>query len=197
MIPEPHLLLKLFVAWPVIFFVYFVSCEFAHFFLSRFNNNFADIPWFSAVWLMMYETDMLKDNLNALESVVVWFATPERVFYHALSRIVRALVTPLLQLALGILVKRMFGLNKATSIYSQPSQLALLRRYINSHTLSKSALRSAFSILGTHYEVVSVRYPSRTIDTSSSHSPYQIVYRAMGAKIGRRVRFAIYCLLVS
>jgi hypothetical protein len=110
---------------------------------------------------------------------------------------VRALVTPLLQLALGILVKRMFGLNKATSIYSQPSQLALLRRYINSHTLSKSALRSAFSILGTHYEVVSVRYPSRTIDTSSSHSPYQIVYRAMGAKIGRRVRFAIYCLLVS
>ncbi|KAJ7732272.1 acetyl-CoA synthetase-like protein [Mycena olivaceomarginata] len=163
MIPEPHLLLKLFVAWPVIFFVYFVSY----------------IPWFSAVWLMMYETDMLKDNLNALESVVVWFATPERVSYHALSRIVRALVTPLLQLALGILVKRMFGLNKATSIYSQPSQLALLRRYINSHTLSKSALRSAFSILGTHYEVVS------------------IVYRAMGAKIGRRVYWpgsGIFCL---
>ncbi|KAJ7870970.1 acetyl-CoA synthetase-like protein [Mycena olivaceomarginata] len=163
MIPEPNLLLKLFVAWPVILFVYFVSY----------------IPWFSAVWLMMYETDILKDNLNALESVVVWFATPQRVSYHALSRIVRALVTPLLQLALGILVKRMFGLNKATSIFSQPSQLALLRRYINSHTLSKSALRSAFSILGTHYEVVS------------------IVYRAMGAKIGRRVYWpgsGIFCL---
>ncbi|KAJ7455806.1 acetyl-CoA synthetase-like protein [Mycena latifolia] len=163
MIPEPHLALKLFVAWPVIFFVYFISY----------------IPWFTAVWLMIYETDILKESLNALESVVDWFATPERIAYHALSRIVRALLTPLLQVALGILVKRAFGLNQETSVYSQPTQIALLRRYINSHTLSKSALKTAFSILGTHYEVVS------------------IVYRAMGAKIGKRVYWpgsGIYCL---
>ncbi|KAF7353576.1 Peroxisomal-coenzyme a synthetase [Mycena sanguinolenta] len=162
-IPEPNLLLKLFVAWPVMFLVSFVSY----------------IPWFTAVWFMMYETTILTGNLNALESVVDWFATPERVYFHALSRIVRALITPLLRLALGILVKRIFGLNKATSIYSQPTQIALLRRYINSHTLSLSVLRSAFSILGTHYEAVSV------------------VYRAMGAKIGRRVYWpgsGIFCL---
>ncbi|KAF7353532.1 Acetyl-CoA synthetase-like protein [Mycena sanguinolenta] len=163
MIPEPNVLLKLFVAWPVMFLVYFVSY----------------IPWFTVVWLMIYETSILKENLNALESVVDWFATPERVYFHALSRIVRALVTPLLRLALGILVKRLFGLNKATNIHAQPTQIALLRRYINSHTLSSSVLRSAFSILGTHYEVVSV------------------VYRAMGAKIGRRVYWpgsGIFCL---
>ncbi|KAF7353378.1 Peroxisomal-coenzyme a synthetase [Mycena sanguinolenta] len=146
-IPEPNLLLKLFVAWPVMFLVSFVSY----------------IPWFTAVWFMMYETTILTGNLNALESVVDWFATPERVYFHALSRIVRALITPLLRLALGIL----------------PTQIALLRRYINSHTLSLSVLRSAFSILGTHYEAVSV------------------VYRAMGAKIGRRVYWpgsGIFCL---
>ncbi|KAJ7246783.1 acetyl-CoA synthetase-like protein [Mycena haematopus] len=162
-IPDPNLLLKIFVAWPVIFFVYFVSY----------------IPWFTAVWFMMYETTILKGNLNALESVVDWFATPERVYFHALSRIVRALLTPLLRVALGILVKRTFGLNKPTSIYAQPTQIALLRRYINSHILSQSALRAAFSILGTHYEAVS------------------IVYRAMGAKIGRRVYWpgsGIFCL---
>ncbi|KAJ6461738.1 acetyl-CoA synthetase-like protein [Mycena sanguinolenta] len=163
MIPEPNLLLKLFVAWPVMFFVFFVSY----------------IPWFTAVWFMMYETTILKGNLNALESVVDWFATPERVYFHALSRVVRALITPLLRLALGILVKRIFGLNHATSIYSQPTQIALLRRYINSHTLSLSVLRSAFSILGTHY------------------APVSVVYRAMGAKIGRRVYWpgsGIFCL---
>ncbi|KAJ6559861.1 hypothetical protein B0H19DRAFT_1210275 [Mycena capillaripes] len=163
MIPEPRLLLKLFVAWPVIVFVTFVSY----------------IPWFTAVWLMINETDLIKENLNALESVVDWFATPERVVYHALSRIVRALFTPLLQLVLGILVKRLFGFNKPTNIHSQPSQIALLRRYINSHTLSKSVLKTAFSILGTHYEVVSM------------------AYRAMGAKIGRRVYWpgsGIFCL---
>ncbi|KAF7353427.1 Peroxisomal-coenzyme a synthetase [Mycena sanguinolenta] len=163
MIPEPNVLLKLFVAWPVMFLAYFVSY----------------IPWFTVVWLMIYETSILKENLNALESVVDWFATPERVYFHALSRIVRALITPLLRLALGILVKRLFGLNKATNNHAQPTQIALLRQYINSHTLSLSVLRSAFSILGTHYEVVSV------------------VYRAMGAKIGRRVYWpgsGIFCL---
>jgi hypothetical protein len=77
--------------------------------------------------------------------------------YHVLSRNVRALITPLLQLALGILIKRGLGLNKETSLYSNPPQIALLRRYINSYTLSKSVLMTAFSILGTHYEGVSVR----------------------------------------
>ncbi|KAJ7869391.1 AMP-dependent synthetase and ligase [Mycena leptocephala] len=159
----PHILLKLFVAWPVMFFVFFVSY----------------IPWFTAVWLMINDTDIIRVNLNALESVVDWFATPERVLYHAISRIVRALITPLLQLGLGLIVKRMFGFNKETGIYSQPTQIALLRRYINSHTLSKSVLKTAFSILGTHYEVVSM------------------VYRTMGAKIGRRVYWpgsGIFCL---
>ncbi|KAJ6617908.1 AMP-dependent synthetase and ligase [Mycena sp. CBHHK59/15] len=159
--PEPHMLLKIFVAWPVIFFVYFVSY----------------IPWFVVVWLMINETTIIKASLNALESVVVWFASPERVMYHALSRVVRALIAPLLQLVLGILVKRAFGLNKECTSF-EATQLSLLRRYINSHILSESALRSAFSILGTHYEVVS------------------IVYRAMGAKIGKRVYWpgsGIYC----
>jgi hypothetical protein len=31
LIPEPHLLMKLFVAWPVIFSVYFISCEFSQY----------------------------------------------------------------------------------------------------------------------------------------------------------------------
>ncbi|KAK7062500.1 peroxisomal-coenzyme a synthetase [Favolaschia claudopus] len=163
MIPEPNFWLKHFVAWPIIFLVFFVSY----------------IPWFTVIWLMTYKTDIFQGTENDLESVIDWFANPERVSYHALSRIVRAIVTPLIQLFLGILVKRIFGLNRATSVYSQPTQLALLRRYINSHTLSRRVLRSSFAILGTHYEIVSV------------------IFRAMGAKIGRRVYWpgsGIFCL---
>ncbi|KAJ6481523.1 acetyl-CoA synthetase-like protein, partial [Mycena vitilis] len=163
MIPEPRLLFKVCVAWPVMFLVTFI----------------AYIPWFTAVWLMINETDIIKENLNALESVVDWFATPERVMWHAVSRIVRAVITPLVQVALGLLVKRLFGFNTPTSVNAKPTEIALLRRYINAHTLSKSVLKSAFSILGTHYEVVSM------------------IYRAMGAKIGRRVYWpgsGIFCL---
>ncbi|KAJ7708845.1 acetyl-CoA synthetase-like protein [Mycena rosella] len=162
LIQEPSTWLKVFVAWPVMFLVYFVSY----------------IPWLIAVWLMVNEVTIITTQLNALESVVYWFSAPKRVAYHALSRIVRAVLSPIVQLVLGILVKRMFGLNKEV-LTADASQLSLLRRYINSHLLSKPAMKAAFSILGTHYEVVSV------------------VYRCMGAKIGKRVYWpgsGLYCL---
>ncbi|KAJ7065262.1 acetyl-CoA synthetase-like protein, partial [Mycena amicta] len=158
---EPNGWLKVFVAWPVIAAVQFISY----------------VPWFTAIWLMVNEVSILTSQLNALEAVVYWFSSPERVAYHALSRIARAVVTPLLRLALGILVKRLFGLNQEAST-ADMTQWMHLRRYINSTLLSKPALKSAFSILGTHYEIVSV------------------VYRCMGAKIGKRVYWpgsGIYC----
>ncbi|KAJ6474655.1 acetyl-CoA synthetase-like protein [Mycena vitilis] len=162
LLPEPSFWLKMFVAWPVMFVVYFISY----------------LPWFVAVWLMVQEVEIVTTQLNALEAVVYWFSSPERVLYHALSRVVRAVITPVLQLILGVMVKRIFGLNTECAI-ADASQLSLLRRYINSHLLSKTAMKSAFSILGTHYEIVSV------------------VYRCMGAKIGKRVYWpgsGIYCL---
>ncbi|KAJ7272639.1 acetyl-CoA synthetase-like protein [Mycena haematopus] len=161
LLDEPNLWLKVFVAWPVMFLVYFVSY----------------LPWFAAVWLMVDQVIIITKQLNALEAVVYWFSSPQRVAYHALSRVVRAVLTPILQLILGIIVKRLFGLNKECAT-SNASQLSLLRRYINGHLLSKLALKSAFSILGTHYEVVSV------------------VFRCMGAKVGKRVYWpgsGIYC----
>ncbi|KAJ7780297.1 AMP-dependent synthetase and ligase [Mycena maculata] len=162
LIQEPSSWLKLFVAYPVMIVVYFISY----------------IPWFVAVWLMVNEVTIVTNQLDALEAVVYWFSSPKRILYHAISRIVRAVITPILQLILAILVKRLFGLNKESSTVDT-SQWSLLRRYINSHLLSKAAMKSAFSILGTHYEVVSV------------------VYRCMGAKIGKRVYWpgsGLYCL---
>ncbi|KAJ7470173.1 hypothetical protein B0H11DRAFT_2434312 [Mycena galericulata] len=116
------------------------------------------VPWFVAIYLM--------------------FSVPKRVLYHALSRVVRAVVTLVLQLILGIIAKHMFGLNKESTTV-EATQWSILRRYINSHLLSKGAMEAAFSILGTHYEVVSV------------------AYHCMGAKIGKRVYLpgsGIYCL---
>ena len=99
-----------------------------------------------------------ETGLEPLVSVVLWFASPKRIALHFLSRIVRAVVTPLLQLILGILVKRILGLNKPTQgeDCSSPSQIVLLRRFVNSRLLSARKLSSAFALLGTHYEVVSV-----------------------------------------
>ncbi|KDR80877.1 hypothetical protein GALMADRAFT_241361 [Galerina marginata CBS 339.88] len=149
---KPTLLLRIFVAWPVIAIVTFISY----------------IPWMLAIFVMLNQAEVIVQSLNELESVIYWFAEPERVLYHLLSTVVRALFRPLIQLGLGIMVKRAFGFNTENQSMAV-SQLSLLRRYINSSLLSKGALNDAFAILGTHYEIVS------------------IVYRAMGAKIGKRI----------
>ncbi|KAJ4474912.1 AMP-dependent synthetase and ligase [Lentinula aciculospora] len=160
---EPHCLLKFFVAWPIIVAVTFVSY----------------IPWFIILWLMVSKTTIVEPgSANALVSVVYWFSNAERVLWHAVSRMVRAICTPLLQVFLGIIAKRILGLNGEGQA-SDATQLVLLRKYINSTLLSQSKLKEAFSLIGTHYEGVS------------------FIYRIMGAKIGRRVYWpgsGIYCL---
>ncbi|KAF9038595.1 hypothetical protein BJ165DRAFT_1499050, partial [Panaeolus papilionaceus] len=157
---EPHLLLKVFVAWPIILLVLFISY----------------IPWAAALFAMIHDVQIARAGLNDLEIVITWFSSGDRVAFHAVSRVVRSLFRPLIQVALGILVKRMLGLNKEEPC--SHSKRTVLRRYINSHLLSQDALKEVFSILGTHYEVVSM------------------VYRAMGAKIGKHVYWpgsGIYC----
>jgi hypothetical protein len=104
---------------------------------------------------MIQEVQFLATGLNALEAVIWWFADPRRVAYHTLSRVVRAIMTPVLQLILGIAVKRLMGLNKECRT-EEYTQTMLLRRYINSAILSQILLRDAFSILGAHYEITSV-----------------------------------------
>ncbi|KAJ7584254.1 hypothetical protein C8J56DRAFT_1095604, partial [Mycena floridula] len=157
---EPHWALKAFVAWPIMFMVFVISY----------------VPWFAAMSLVL-DQSLNTQGLGRLRSLIIYFAHPRRVFFHLVARAVRALSAPLVQLILGIIVKRAFGLNKPGSS-SKFSQLVLLRRYLNSSLLSQTQLVSAFAILGSHYEVVSM------------------VYRAMGSKIGRRVYWpgsGFYC----
>lgn len=60
-------------------------------------------------------------------------------------------------MGLGIVVKRCLGLNRESAT-ANASQMTLLRRYINSSLLSQQSLKKAFDILGTHYEMTSVRW---------------------------------------
>ncbi|KAG7094621.1 putative NRPS-like protein biosynthetic cluster [Marasmius oreades] len=150
-IAQLHWALRYFVAWPIIVIVDYVSL----------------IPWFVMLWLMFDLTFIVIEREEPLITVIVWFANPTRVAFHIAAKAVKAVVVPLLRLGLGLMLKRILGLN--TECRGTPSQMSLFRQFVNSKLLSQKKLRDAFSILGAHYEVVS------------------IVYRAMGAKVGRRV----------
>ena len=135
------------------------------------------IPWFAAIYIMIRETVFRRAGLNNLESVIWWFANPQRVLWHAVARIMRVVVVPLLQLVLGILFKRLMGLHREGR-NENASRWSVIRRYINSQTLSQQALHRAFDIIGAHYQVTTW------------------VWRAMGARVGERVYWpgsGIYC----
>jgi acetyltransferase-like isoleucine patch superfamily enzyme len=135
------------------------------------------IPWLAAIYVMIRETVVRGQDLNNLESVIWWFANPQRVLWHAVARIMRVVASPLLQLLLGIIFKRLMGLQRE-GLRENASRWSIIRRYINSQTLSQSALHRAFEILGAHYEVTT------------------FVWRAMGARVGKRVYWpgsGLYC----
>ena len=117
---------------------------------------FSDIPWILIIYAMLGDQSQFKRNtLSDLEGVIRWFSSPTRLLYYVFSVIIRALLVPLIRLALGIMIKRLMGLNKESKSWDS-SQITLLRRYINSTILSNDSLNDAFKILGVHYEVISV-----------------------------------------
>ncbi|KAI0334381.1 acetyl-CoA synthetase-like protein [Cubamyces sp. BRFM 1775] len=159
--PQPHWALKVFVGAPIIFIV----------------KAAAHVPWFAALYILLAQPAPPSNIGSELERVIVWFASPNRVAWHSLARIVRVLFPPLCQVILAIILKRLMGLNRAGPA-TETSQWALLRRYINGVLLSQEALKRAFDIVGTHYEMTS------------------IIWRCMGAKIGKRVYWpgsGVYC----
>ncbi|KZP31002.1 hypothetical protein FIBSPDRAFT_976889 [Athelia psychrophila] len=67
---QPSLRAEVFFAWPVIIIVMFASY----------------VPWFALLWLLTNNTVFIHPYLNAIESDIYWFADPERVMLHAVSR---------------------------------------------------------------------------------------------------------------
>lgn len=134
------------------------------------------VPWFAALFMLLSQPFEFNHH-DSVKGVIAWFAYPRRIGWHYVARVVRNIMPPLINLVLGILLKRIMGLNREGSMRNA-TQISLLRRWLNSQLLSQPNIRRAMAILGTHYEMTSV------------------IYRAMGAKVGKRVYWpgsGIYC----
>jgi acetyltransferase-like isoleucine patch superfamily enzyme/acyl carrier protein len=158
--PTPHPALIWFVGTPLILLIR-VICY---------------VPWFAALFMLLSQPFEFNHR-DSVKSVIAWFAYPPRIGWHYVARIMRNIMPPLINLVIGIILKRCLGLNREGSVRNA-TQLALFRRWINGQLLSQPNIRRAMSILGTHYEMTSV------------------IYRAMGAKVGKRVYWpgsGVYC----
>lgn len=158
--PQPHWALMVLIGYPIIFLVRF-ACY---------------VPWFASLFMLLSQP-FAFDHHDSVKGVIAWFAYPRRIGWHYVARIVRNGMPPLINLAFGILVKRLLGLNREGSMRNA-TQYALFRRWMNQQLLSQPRVRRALAILGTHYEMTSV------------------IFRAMGARVGKRVYWpgsSIYC----
>jgi acyl-CoA synthetase (AMP-forming)/AMP-acid ligase II/acyl carrier protein len=139
-IPEPHLLLWLLVACPVLVAVKTVSL----------------VPWIAGLYgLNVTEPPPGTDLMIFL---VGWFSNPTRVGFHFLARVLHLIFGPIVFLAITILVKSSmdlaFGVMRPT-LASQRSQIDRLRTSLLNTLVPNGDISEVSGLFGTHYEITS------------------------------------------
>jgi len=106
------------------------------------------------------------ENINQL---IAWLCDPARIKYYFGIRIARALLSPFFFMAAAIVIKRLIIGKFTAGPRNTSSQWELLRHSLASSLLSRKRIQHVTDLIGRHYELVS------------------ILYRLLGAKVGKRV----------
>lgn len=147
---QPHLIVEYLIGWPTVILTQFM----------------AHIPWFCCLYLLMKGGRVRKSS--NLAEIVLYFATPNRIGYFILAKIVRRYVVQFLYIILVVLIKRLIiGEFKAGP--RKTDQLSLMRYWLMKQLLSLEKWQLVTAIVGSHYEGMST------------------IYRLLGAKVGKRV----------
>ncbi|KAI8337869.1 hypothetical protein BC941DRAFT_352090 [Chlamydoabsidia padenii] len=131
-------------------------------------NFIAHIPWFAVIYLLTNEVIFSSFTSNQFTEVILYFADPGRVGYHFLAVVVRDNVVPFVYLFAVILFKRLV-IGKFKPGPRRRDQVSLMRFWLMEKLLPGGDLHGVTKRIGTHYELVS------------------IIYRLLGANIGKRV----------
>jgi acyl-CoA synthetase (AMP-forming)/AMP-acid ligase II/acetyltransferase-like isoleucine patch superfamily enzyme len=133
-----------------------------------FVEVFARLPWIGAVYLLTKEAFFDAGTGSSLSNLILYFAFPERVGFHYLAVVSRFCLVPFFRVFAVVLVKRLI-IGKFKAGPRDLSQFGLLKHWLMAKLMPGGNLGHLAGIIGNHYELVSV------------------VYRLMGAKIGKRV----------
>jgi acetyltransferase-like isoleucine patch superfamily enzyme/acyl carrier protein len=133
----------------------------------------AYIPWIYGLNLMITSAEKdgwyLNDLTNVFEAFR-WWVTPERIIWYFALRVIKECLVPVLKLMIIILIKRLvLGKFKPCGDLERNSPWNLFRYWILSKLLPGGKLCGVINLVGSHYEIVS------------------IIYRLLGATIGKRV----------
>jgi acyl-CoA synthetase (AMP-forming)/AMP-acid ligase II/acetyltransferase-like isoleucine patch superfamily enzyme len=183
--PGPHWLLQLFVGWPIVIVVEIAAL----------------LPW---AGVMFFALNVVFFTATGVEPSIlllfIWFTQLNRLYIRVAAQVAHRLLSPFVRLLLGMLVKKLMrpigwrsGRTGKDAHARDPllsmqqgeelpeggdntmlwprdmSQRALLRKWLVEILLPGKGLLDVPNVVGTHYEIVSC------------------IYRALGAKVGKRV----------
>ncbi|KAJ3121583.1 hypothetical protein HK100_012325 [Physocladia obscura] len=137
-----------------------------------FVKLFSALPWIGVIyWLLQFPFFPDEDQYLSLDTfarLVVHQTEPYRIGIFLLAAVTKVICAPWFELAAVIFVKRWI-LGKFTEGQKIETQWYLTKSYIMYNIVGLGGLCGVYDLLGRHYEGIS------------------ILYRLLGAKIGKRV----------
>ncbi|KAJ3142503.1 hypothetical protein HK100_002569 [Physocladia obscura] len=154
---NPNLFFLLTVAWPIILVV----------------ELFGQIPWIGVIyWLLTFPffppEDRSFSNLERFPQLVLHQSEKYRIGIFVLAAVAKLVICPWFKLSAVIFVKRCI-IGKFVPEQKIQTQWRLTKSYIMYNICGLGGLCGVYNLLGRHYEGIS------------------IIYRILGAKIGKRV----------
>ena len=120
------------------------------------------------MWMLQYKGQR-EETFSSLSDLMEWLCDPQRIPFYIGIRVARAIVSPFTSLTAAILVKWLLIGKFAAGPLDKSSQWQLTRHYLAEKILSRKRIQDVTDLIGRHYGLVS------------------ILYRMLGAKIGKRV----------
>lgn len=131
------------------------------------------LPWFYGLRLMVASAKSegwYKADIRTVAGAFKWWITPQRLKYYFVLRATRRCLIPYIKLGLAILIKwTIIGRFTPQGAAEKASSWNRFRYWLMARLLRGGELGGVAKLVGTHYEIIS------------------IIYRALGAKVGKRV----------
>ena len=137
--------------------------------ISFLVNTFGQIPPVVVLFVMLRYKGGHDISFSTLSDLMGWLCDPHRIQFFIGIRVARGILSPFFYMAAAIFVKRTIIGKFTEGPRDTFDQWQLLRHALAATLLSRKKIQEVADLMGRHYELVS------------------ILYRLLGAKIGKRV----------
>jgi acetyltransferase-like isoleucine patch superfamily enzyme/acyl carrier protein len=137
--------------------------------ITFFVSCISQIPPLCMLFLMLRYKRREDEAFATLEDLMKWFCDPDRIIFFIGIRVAREIFSPFFYMAAALLVKKCVIGKFEAGRRDTWNQRQLLRHWLSATLFSRKKIQDVTDLVGRHYELVS------------------ILYRMIGAKVGKRV----------